>query len=175
MPKPSCSLLVYTSLDTPIAGRLWLAATECGLCAIAFDGSEAAFVQMLERRWGVTPQPDGKTLAAAGQQLSEYLSGRRRNFDLPLDLRRLRPFHRQILELTAAIPWGQVCTYRMLAHEIGRPKAVRAVGRAEARNPLPLVIPCHRVIGSSGKLTGYTGGLDMKGALLRLEGVMMPV
>lgn len=175
MAKPTCALLVYTSMDTPLVGKLWLAATEQGLCAIAFDGDEAGFVHALQRRWGVTAVPDSEALSQARQQLGEYLAGRRKAFDLPLDLRPLRPFQRLALQATAAIPWGQVSSYRTLAHEIGRPTAVRAVGRAEARNPLPLVIPCHRVIGASGRLMGYTGGLAMKRALLGLEGVMLPM
>ena len=175
MSKAKCSALSYTSTDAPIAGQLWLATTEQGLCAIAFDGDEASFVARLQRRWGVQPQRDDSVLAAAITQVREYLSGRRTVFDLPLDLRLLRPFHRLALQATAAIPWGQVSTYRALAHEIGRPRAVRAMGRAEARNPLPLVIPCHRVIGSNGNLTGYSGGLEMKSALLQLEGVMLRV
>jgi O-6-methylguanine DNA methyltransferase len=173
MTRPVCTSLFYTSINTPLAGQLWLAATEQGLCAIVFDGDEAAFVRKLQRRWGVQPQRDDSALAEATKQVQEYLTGERKAFDLPLDLRLLRPFHRLVLEATAAIPWGQVSTYRALAHQLGRPRATRAVGRAEACDPLPLVIPCHRVIGSDGRLTGYSGGLDMKRALLELEGVML--
>ena len=173
MKGPRCSSLAYTDTDAPIAGHLWLAATEVGLCAIELGGDEAAFVHALERRWGVTPQRDDGPLAAARQQVQEYLAGRRKTFDLPLDLRLLRPFQRQVLDATLAVPWGQATTYRTLAVQAGRPRAGRAVGRAQATNPIPLVIPCHRVIGSDGSLRGYGGGLEMKAALLRLEGVTL--
>jgi len=175
MTRAACSTLVYASLDAPIAGQLWLATTEQGLCAIVFDGDEASFVHKLQRRWGVQPQRDDAALAEAARQVREYLAGRRTSFELQLDLRLLRPFQKQALQATAAIPRGQVSTYRTLAHEIGRPRGARAMGRAEACNPLPLVIPCHRVIGSDGGLVGYSGGLPMKIALLQLEGVMMTV
>jgi methylated-DNA-[protein]-cysteine S-methyltransferase len=173
MKAPRCSSLAYMAIDAPIVGRLWLAATEAGLCAIEFGGDEAVFVHTLERRWGVTPQPDGRPLAAARQQLLEYLGRQRRVFDLPLDLRLLRPFQKQVLDATLAVPWGQATTYRTLAVQVGRPHSGRAVGRAQATNPIPLIIPCHRVIGSDGSLRGYGGGLEMKAALLQLEGVTL--
>jgi O-6-methylguanine DNA methyltransferase len=173
MRRALCTALLYTSIDTSVTGQLWLAATEQGLCAIVFDGDEAGFVYRLLRRWGVQPRRDDGALAEAAKQVREYLSGRRKVFRLPLDLRCLRPFHRLALEATATIPWGQVSTYHMLARQLGRPHATRAVGRAEACNPVPLVIPCHRVIGSDGRLTGYSGGVEMKRALLQLEGVML--
>jgi methylated-DNA-[protein]-cysteine S-methyltransferase len=171
--KPKCSLLSYAGAQAPIAGRLWLATTEDGLCEIAFDGDERAFVERLDRLWGVYPQPDPAALKEIVRQLHQYLSGRRNSFDLPLDLRLLRPFQRQVLEATLMIPRGQVTTYQALAVQVGRPRSARAVGRAQARNPIPVVIPCHRVIGSDGGLHGYGGGLDMKAALLQLEGVTL--
>jgi O-6-methylguanine DNA methyltransferase len=160
-------------MDAPIAGHLCLAATEAGLCAIELGGDEAALVHKLERRWGRKPQRDEAALAEAQRQVGEYLAGQRKSFDLPLDLRLLRPFQRQVLDATRAVPWGQATTYHALAAQVGRPRSGRAVGRAQATNPIPLVIPCHRVIGSDGSLRGYGGGLEMKAALLRMEGVTL--
>jgi methylated-DNA-[protein]-cysteine S-methyltransferase len=173
MKKPKCTTLSYTGMDAPLVGRLWLAATEQGLCEIAFDGDEAEFVARLERLWRVKPVKDEQPLAEAVKQLREYLAGQRTGFDLPIETRHLRPFQRQVLDATQAIPRGNVSTYRALALQVGRPRAMRAVGRAEATNPMPLVIPCHRVIGSNGSLRGYGGGLPLKSALLKLEGVML--
>ena len=173
MKTAKCSTLSYTSMDAPTVGLLWLAATEQGLCAIEFGGEEAAFVKKLERHWGMAPQRDAQPLAATVQQLQEYLAGERQEFDLPLDMRSMRPFQKQVLAATSAIPAGQYATYQALALQIGKPRAMRAVGRAEATNPIPLVIPCHRVIGSDGSLRGYGGGLEMKSALLRLEGALL--
>ncbi len=162
--------LVCAAMDGPLAGRLCLAATEAGVCAVAFGDDEAAFVAGLERTWGVRPVRDEARLAEAARQIREYLAGQRTAFDLPLDLRRLTPFQRQVLEATQQIPYGQTVSYKELARRIGRSRAVRAVGRAEATNPIPIVIPCHRVVGSDGSLTGYGGGIALKRALLRLEG-----
>jgi O-6-methylguanine DNA methyltransferase len=116
------------------------------------------------------PLRDRSALAEVEEQIGDYLSGKRMGFDLRLDLRALSPFQRQVLEATLAIPRGQTMSYKALAEDIGAPRSVRAVGGAQASNPIPIVIPCHRVVGSSGKLTGYGGGLHVKQALLQLEG-----
>ena len=110
-----------------------------------------------------------------GRELGEYLEGRRRRLDWPLDLRLARSdFHREVLRRTAAIPYGAVASYSGIAHDVGRPRAVRAAAQALRWNPIPLVIPCHRVIGSSGLLTGYAGGTtEKKQRLLEVEGVPM--
>jgi O-6-methylguanine DNA methyltransferase len=173
MPRATCDILFYTSMDAPIAGRLWLATTEHGVCAIVFGGDEAAFVAGLERTWGLHPLRDAGALAEAKEQLGDYLAGKRQSFDLPLDLRPLSPFQRQVLEATLAIPRGQTASYKAVAESVGRPKAVRAIGGVQAGNPIPIVIPCHRVVGSDGSLTGYGGGIHVKQALLRLEGAML--
>ena len=171
--KSTCDILFYSSMEAPIVGRLWLAATERGLCAITFGGDEAAFVAKLEQTWGLRPLPGAEALAEAMQQVRDYVAGKRTSFDLPIDLRPLTGFQRQVLEATLAIPYGQTVSYRGLAESIGNPRAVRAVGGVQAGNPIPLVIPCHRVVGSNGSLTGYGGGMEMKQALLRLEGASM--
>ena len=106
----------------------------------------------------------------AERQICEYLAGRRQKFSLPLDLEAIPPFQKKVLRLALRIPYGRTVTYGQLAARAGRPRAARAVGRAMARNPLPLVIPCHRVVATGGGLGGYSGGLNLKRRLLALEG-----
>jgi methylated-DNA-[protein]-cysteine S-methyltransferase len=114
---------------------------------------------------GADPLPEVR------RQLDEYLAGRRRSFDLPLDARGTE-FQRLCWQALQAIPYGETRSYRDMARTIGRPSAVRAVGRANHDNPIGVVIPCHRVVGADGSLTGYAGGLDMKRRLLELEGAL---
>jgi methylated-DNA-[protein]-cysteine S-methyltransferase len=133
-------------------------------------------LEVLERHWlqkDPEAEPDSKAppLPAVRRQLDEYLAGRRRDFDLPLETDGTE-FQRLCWEALRRIPYGETRTYSGLAREIGRPKAVRAVGHANHDNPIGVIIPCHRVIGANGSLTGYAGGLDMKRALLELEGVV---
>ncbi|MBI5285856.1 MAG: methylated-DNA--[protein]-cysteine S-methyltransferase [Chloroflexi bacterium] len=109
---------------------------------------------------------------AAAQQLRDYAAGKRMDIDLQVDLSWVTPFRREVLLECARIPRGQVATYADLARRVGRPRAFRAVGNTMRTNPVPLVIPCHRVVGSNGSLTGFGGGLDMKRQLLQLEGAM---
>jgi methylated-DNA-[protein]-cysteine S-methyltransferase len=122
--------------------------------------------------FGRDPDPDWiyneKPFARARQQLQEYFAGKREEFDLPLHVTGTE-FQVQVLDELQRIPYGETTSYGDIAKRIGRPKAVRAVGAANGRNPIPIIIPCHRVIGSSGDLTGFGGGLDTKEALLRLE------
>jgi len=112
-------------------------------------------------------------LIEAARQLSEYFAGHRKVFDLPLAPGGTA-FQQSVWKALAAIPFGDLRSYRDIAEEIGKPNAVRAVGSANGRNPIPIVVPCHRVIGSDGSLTGFAGGLDMKRALLALEGSLPP-
>ena len=156
-------------------GRLWVAASKIGLAAVEWAQTEAEFAAYLSKRYHRPAQPDAERVAPALRQLEEYLRGTRRVFDLPVDWSLLRPFQRTVLQLTCAIPYGQTRTYGELARELGNPRAARAVGRAQATNPMPLVIPCHRVIGSDGKLHGYGGGkgLATKAWLLQLEGAVL--
>lgn len=120
------------------------------------------------------PAPLGESplLLQAAEELTEYLAGRRRTFGLPLAPGGT-PFQRQVWEALRAIPYGETRTYGQIAAALGRPKAVRAVGQANHRNPLPIFIPCHRVVGAGGALTGYAGGLALKRALLALEGAAL--
>ncbi len=153
--------MYYCYLETPI-GELLLAGNAAGLAMIGFPKGSM-------RR---EPEPDWifneKPLAEACRQLREYFAGDRRDFDLPLQLSGTE-FQVSVLEALQDIPYGETTSYGEIARRIGRPRAVRAVGAANGRNPLPIVVPCHRVIGSDGDLTGFGGGLDTKEALLRLE------
>ena len=153
--------MYYCYLDTPI-GELLLAGDERGLSMIGFpEGS-------MRRE----PAPDWvfneKPLTAARAQLTEYFAGSRKVFDLPLNLDGTE-FQLAVLEELLNVPYGETASYGDIAKRIGRPKAVRAVGAANGRNPIPIVVPCHRIIGKTGDLTGFGGGLDTKEALLRLE------
>jgi methylated-DNA-[protein]-cysteine S-methyltransferase len=162
----SISLLPVSPL-----GPVWLALTNQGLAALDIQVEREKFVQDLEKRgFKEFSQDTGKACEVA-RQLSEYLEGKRRSFDFPIDWDVLKPFQRQVLQATFAIPYGVTATYGEIAARIGKPRAARAVGRAEATNPMPLVIPCHRVLGSDGKLHGYgaAGGLETKAWLLQLE------
>ena len=153
-------------------GTIRVAATPRGVCKIAL-GKETAqdFIGWLERYVGLAPHKSERMgiVALALDQIEEYLNGVRREFDLPLDLRGTE-FQRRMWSTVAAIPYGQTRTYADIARTMGKPLAVRAVGAANGANPLPLVVPCHRVLGSDGSLTGYGGGLDVKQKLLEMEG-----
>jgi methylated-DNA-[protein]-cysteine S-methyltransferase len=142
------------AVDTPI-GTLRLRADQGGLSRIEFDGPDTA-------------RSADPLLAEAEAQLLAYLAGELQRFDLPLSPGGTE-FQRRVWDAVAAVPYGTTTTYSALAAAIGRPSAWRAVGAANGRNPLPIVIPCHRVVGAAGSLTGYGGGLDRKRALLDLE------
>jgi O-6-methylguanine DNA methyltransferase len=152
-------------------GMIRAAATSRGVCKIALGKETAAdFFGWLERYVAHAPRkPDRRGLVAlALDQIVEYLGGQRREFDLPLDLRGTE-FQRRVWAAVAGIPYGETRTYADIARTIGKPQATRAVGAANGANPLPLVVPCHRVLGSDGSLTGYGGGLDVKRKLLEME------
>jgi methylated-DNA-[protein]-cysteine S-methyltransferase len=169
--------LFATLLPTPVAPACALVAEDGALAGLFFfgsdrpDGRQAREVAAREARGAALAwQEDGTPLFdPIAAQLSEYFAGRRRVFDLPLALRGT-PFQLQVWEELQRIPFGATCTYTELARRVGRPAAVRAVGRANATNPVSLVVPCHRVVGADGTLTGYGGGLGVKRALLDLEG-----
>lgn len=169
-------LLIYTGQlrHTPL-GDLWLAASRVGLVAVEWSPNELKFQEYLVKRFKCSLEKEAGRLALTAEQLNEYLQGRLRNFSIPIDWSIMRPFQQAVLKSTLAIPYGETRRYGEIAGEIGRPRAARAVGRAEATNPMPLVIPCHRVIGSDGKLRGYAGGagLPTKEWLLKLEGAIM--
>ena len=154
--------------DTPI-GPLLLAVTERGLCRISFDPEPERETEFLARSFGVRVLRAPREVDEVRRELDEYFEGRRRDFDLPLDLRGREGFSRLILERLAQVPYGEVTTYKSLAVEAGNPRAARAVGTIMNRNPIPIVLPCHRVVGSNGSLVGYGGGLERKRLLLELE------
>ena len=162
----------YDVVDSPV-GPLLLAATERGLLRISFDIDPERQLELLARLAGPRVLRAPRAVDAAQRELDDYFEGRRREFDLTLDLRGLTAFTIRVLAELARVPYGRTSTYAELARRSGRPKAARAVGMVMNRNPLPIVLPCHRILGSSGGLVGYGGGLHVKEALLRLEGVTL--
>ncbi|MFT6591596.1 MAG: methylated-DNA-[protein]-cysteine S-methyltransferase [Rhodoferax sp.] len=159
--------LVQTRWKSPL-GPIILAASSAHLHGLWFDGQRH---QPDATDWQVAA--DGHPLLALVQtQLGEYFSGQRSRFNLPLDLEQGTPFQQAVWHGLLAIPFGATCSYGRLSADIGLPAAVRAVGAAIGRNPLSLVVPCHRVVGTKGALTGYAGGLDRKAALLQLEAAL---
>jgi len=156
-------------------GRFWLAVSDLGLVAVDWGRTRAEFEAWLSKRFKCTVEVAPEHVREAAKQLKEYLSGRRRAFTLVIDWTVLRPFQQSALQATYEIPYGETRTYKEIAVHIGRPHAARAVGRAEATNPMPLVIPCHRVIGTDNKLHGYgmVEGIKTKAWLLKLEGAMI--
>lgn len=158
---------------TPI-GDLRLAASDFGLVAVEWAESQPEFDAFLARLKR-TIQPDERRIKPYARELAEYLNGKRTAFTIPIDWTIFRPFQREALQAIFRIPYGETRTYAEIAAQINRPRAYRAVGRANATNPMPLVIPCHRVIGTDGKLHGYGGGegLPTKEWLLKMEGAVM--
>jgi methylated-DNA-[protein]-cysteine S-methyltransferase len=163
--------VAYDVAETPV-GTLLLATTDGGLCRILFDPEPARAEEGLARGYGARVLRVPGRLDPVKRQLDEYFAGRRRRFELATDLRVDAPFRRRVLGELAQVPYGATTTYGTLAARAGRPGAARAVGTVMNRNPVPIVLPCHRVVGSTGALVGYGGGLDRKEALLRLEGVL---
>lgn len=157
----------FTTVDSPV-GPLLLAAHDGGVCCIEFHASKHRVARGVDWREG-----DHPLLERLRVQLREYFAGTRRAFDLPLAPRGT-PFQREVWRALATIPYGETVSYAQLAARVGRPNAMRAVGAANGRNPLPIVLPCHRVIGANGALTGFGGGLPVKEFLLRLEGAAAP-
>jgi methylated-DNA-[protein]-cysteine S-methyltransferase len=157
----------YDIVDSPV-GELLIAATERGLARIHFDpeGQEDELARIFGSRVLRSPLDDVR------RELDEYFEGNRRDFDLPLDLR-VASFNAEVLEELARVPYGMTTTYGALAMKVGHPRAARAVGTVMNRNPIPIVLPCHRVVGANGSLTGYAGGLDRKLQLLTLEGAIL--
>lgn len=157
-------------IDSPV-GSLIAAATRRGLVRIAYGGDDV--LDELARRISPRVLVAPARLEAVRRQLDEYFDGARRSFELELDWTLVTGFGRAVLRATAGIPYGSVLTYREVAAAAGRARAARAAGNALGANPLPIVVPCHRVVHSGGGLGGYTGGLPRKRALLALEGVAL--
>lgn len=164
--------VAYALIPSPL-GPLFIALGERGIVALEFhaDGGEA---ERLAAR-GLSARHDPDALAEIRAQVGDYFAGRRETFELPVDLSTLTPFEREALDTVAQIPFGQTRTYGEIAQALGKPGGSQAVGQAMGRNPVPLIIPCHRVIAGGNKLHGYSGrgGVETKIALLRLEGSVL--
>lgn len=156
--------------DSPV-GELLVAATDRGVCWIEFPPHDT--LERLSRQVGSRLLRVPRRLGAVKRQLGEYFEGRRTAFDIQVDVAFLPSFQQLVLRELARVPYGELTTYGALAGSIGKPRAARAVGGALNRNPVPIILPCHRVVGSTGSLVGYAGGLERKQALLTLEGALM--
>jgi len=161
-------IICSAHIDSPL-GRILLARTRTGLAGVWFEGQKHEPVQL-----DCPDRPDDPLLREASQQLADHWTGRRTCFDLPLDAQGT-PFQHGVWQALLRIGAGQTTTYGSVAKAVGAPRAVRAVGAAIGRNPLSIVVPCHRVIGSNGSMTGYAGGLPRKTALLQLESAQLDV
>ena len=162
----------YDVADTPV-GPLLVAASDAGVCRISYDPDPDRAAETLARTHGPRVLRTPRRVDAVRRQLDEYFAGSRREFDLDWDIRWLPEFQQEVLRELARVPYGAIATYGGLAARIGRPRAARAVGGALNRNPIPIVLPCHRVVGATGSLVGYAGGLDRKQRLLELEGALL--
>jgi methylated-DNA-[protein]-cysteine S-methyltransferase len=165
--------VAVAELDSPL-GRLLVAVTARGLLRVAFEGEDRDRVlSQIAREISPRILESAGATDEARRELEEFFRAERTRFALKVDRRLIHGIAREVLRATSRIPYGQMSTYGTVARQIGRPTAARAVGRALGSNPIPIVIPCHRVIGASGSLTGYGGGLDRKVALLELEGSLL--
>ena len=161
--------LGFDIVDSPI-GRLLVAASGRGLATISFRTDPDEQLDRLVRIAGPRVLRSSASIDPTRRELDEYFGGERRAFDVSLDLRGLAPFTLSVLEELSRVPYGETTTYGALAARVGHPRAARAVGTVMNRNRIPIVLPCHRVVGATGELTGYAGGLDVKQTLLELEG-----
>jgi methylated-DNA-[protein]-cysteine S-methyltransferase len=155
--------LYFKYMDSPV-GQLQLVAHDQALVAVKWDTEDPKRLRLVH----LVEQPEHPVLLKVEQQLAEYFQGQRQIFDLPLDLDGTA-FQQRVWQALQAIPYGQTCSYKEIAEQIGNIKAVRAVGAANGKNPISIIVPCHRVIGASGQLVGFAGGLDYKQRLLKLE------
>jgi methylated-DNA-[protein]-cysteine S-methyltransferase len=163
--------VAYATLDSP-AGRLLLAATPRGVVTVAYTDDDAQLDQTLERLANtISPRvlASPRRLDEPRRELDQFFAGDRRRFDVALDWQLTRGFGRRVLEATARIPFGSVSTYKQVATEAGSPRGSRAAGNALGANPIPIIVPCHRVLHSTGGLGGYTGGIERKRLLLAIE------
>jgi methylated-DNA-[protein]-cysteine S-methyltransferase len=166
--------VAYASVDSPL-GPLVVAATPKGLVRVSYTEfrGEDEVLEELARRVSPRVLEAPARLDGVRRELDEYFDGRRERFETPVDWSHLAGFTREVLRATAAIPFGDVSTYAGVAEAAGSPRAVRAAGNALGANPMPVVVPCHRVLRTGGALGGYTGGLERKEFLLRLEGRLL--
>jgi len=166
--------MVFDSLTTKI-GRIHVAVSRRGLVAISLGGPLERFLDQAWEPARGRPLRNRGALRPYADQLREYLAGRRTRFTLPIDWKGMSPFQRQVLKATCRIPYGKTQTYGEIARRTGHKAAARAVGQALGSNPVPLVIPCHRVLAVDGSLGGYSapGGVNLKRRLLRMEGATL--
>lgn len=155
--------LAWKHMKSPV-GRLKLVASDKGLVAVLWENDRPSRVRLNE----LVEDEGHPILVEAEQQLGEYFAGNRKEFSIALDMRGTA-FQKDVWEALLGIPFGETRSYGQLARQLGNPQAMRAVGAANGRNPISIIVPCHRVIGASGKLTGFAGGLDTKADLLELE------
>ena len=165
--------VAYDVFDDTAIGALLVGVTDRGLCRITFDPEPERELENLARTYGSRVLRSSKPVARVHRELDEYLEGKRRLFDVELDLRGQPDFYLRVLSELAQVGYGHTTTYGELAQRAGNPRAARAVGTVMNRNPVPIVLPCHRVVGANGSLTGYGGGLHRKEQLLRLEGAIL--
>ena len=163
--------VAYAKLDSPL-GTLLLAATPRGLVRLAYVDFEDEDAVLEHLAASVSPRvlAAPRKLDEPRRELDQYFGGRRRQFDVPVDWQLTRGFARRVLEATARIPFGSTASYKQVATEAGSARAYRAAGNALGSNPIPIIVPCHRILHSGGGLGGYTGGLDRKRVLLAVEG-----
>ena len=166
--------IYFGELNHTALGDFRLAVSDLGLLAVEWADSQSRLDSYL-RRFKCAVELNQAKIKPYAKELGEYLKGKRKDFTFPIDWSTLRPFQRETLKVVYAIPYGEIRTYAEIALHIDRPHAYRAVGRANATNPMPIVIPCHRVIGKDGKLHGYGGGdgLTTKEWLLKFEGAVI--
>jgi methylated-DNA-[protein]-cysteine S-methyltransferase len=165
--------VAYDVFDDTAMGPLLVGVTDRGLCRISFDPNPERELEQLARVYGPRVLRSSRPVDRVHRELDEYLEGRRRSFDVDLDLRGQPDFYVRVLAELARVGYGETTTYGTLAARAGNPRAARAVGTVMNRNPVPIVLPCHRVVGANGSLTGYGGGLHRKELLLRLEGAIL--
>lgn len=164
--KPNTTLL-YTAFGSPI-GRIFLALTENGLCAVGIRESEKRFVESLQKTYNIKPVKDDAAFKDLVKLLKRYLIGEKLRIDIPFDLKGTS-FEKKVWKALLKISYGRTRSYGEIAKEIGLPKGARTVGNACGKNPIPIIIPCHRVIAGNGGLGGYTGGIGIKKKLLKIE------
>jgi methylated-DNA-[protein]-cysteine S-methyltransferase len=162
----------FDVVDSPV-GPLLVAASDKGILRISFDADADRSLAQLAGLAGRRILRVPRAIDAVRRELDEYFEQRRRSFDITVDLRGTSPFTGEVLRELTLVPYGQTATYGDLAARVGRPRAARAIGMVMNHNPIPIVLPCHRIVGANGSLTGYGGGLDRKELLLRLEGAIL--